>query len=189
MGLAPSPPRSPSRRLAANKRLIPFVDQRKYSTALRNTRSPSPGSRPSPRVQRGCCVGSMCRSGCGIRPQTRPVASHMPATSADRAVGIVGIGHVRLMARCPFAGRRRIAKHELAARVQLVEHSRVAGDELAFGVGHGQVHRLDAGEETRTSLPTRRKRHPAVFELARVVPGQRGRRSRRGVQRPTARPT
>ncbi len=78
--------------------------------------SPAPsaaGSRPSLQrllAQEGCCVASMNRSGCGISPKTRPVASHTPATSASDPLGLV-LAPVESVAyrstRCPADSSRR----------------------------------------------------------------------------------
>ena len=42
------------------------------------------------RVQRGWCQGRMFRSGCGIRPKTRPVGSQTPATPSAEPLGLAG---------------------------------------------------------------------------------------------------
>src|SRR6185437_7282776 len=63
---------------------------RKTLTALRNKASPSPSWASPSRVQRGCCVGRTWRSGCGIKPSTRPVASHNPATAPCEPLGLRG---------------------------------------------------------------------------------------------------
>ena len=70
------------RRCSANSHL-------KNATAFSKIASPSPRW-CCLRVQRGCCVGSMCRSGCGIRPKTRPVSSHRPATFNWAPFGFAG---------------------------------------------------------------------------------------------------
>lgn len=69
-----------------------FLPHPKYSTALTNTARPSPVVSVSGRVQRGCWVRSMWRSGWGIRPNTRPVASQRPATLAIEPFGLSGNG-------------------------------------------------------------------------------------------------
>src|SRR5947207_15376654 len=73
-----------------------MLDPRSYhlknSTALRNNRSPSPSEANPSRVHCGCCVGNTCRSGCGIRPNTRPDASQTPATSPCEPFGFTGKG-------------------------------------------------------------------------------------------------
>ena len=63
----------------------------------------------------------------------------------------------------------------LVAAIAFVAWLLIAGDELPFGVGHRQVHPLDALKEDALG-PGRSQFHPATEEPAGVVPRQRGRR-------------
>ena len=91
----------------------------------------------------------MNRSGCGMRPNTRPLASQMPATSRWAPLGLPLRRSVSV-----------VAQHQLAGVLEPVERRLVAGAELALGVGDGQLHPLDAGEE-HAAVAARRGGRPS----------------------------
>jgi hypothetical protein len=68
---------------AANARL-------RCSTALRKGLVPSASFGAVPAWNLGDCHGNWFRSGCGIRPSTRPVGSVIPATSSVEPFGLNG---------------------------------------------------------------------------------------------------
>ena len=72
-----------------------------------------------------------------------------------------------------------MAQDQLSGRFQAGQRGSVAGDELAFAMGHGQVHPLDTAKEDAL-FAGHSQADPAVFVLAGVVVGQRGRRAAAG---------
>ena len=153
---------------------------------MTNTCSPSPvGTRSAPRPPR---VLRRVDVPLGVRHQ----AQHPAGRVADachvghRAVGIVGkrqVGGRRQVSGrrqgavgCPTIFLRQVTQHELSRRCQPCQGGRVAGDELAFPVRDGQIHRVDARQEDALR-PLRPEPHPAILVLARVVVRERGRRA------------
>jgi len=104
------------------------------------------------------------------------VAFRVRHQAEDAARGVADAGHVgRGTIRVGRVGNVRgmvaegVAKHELPGGVELREDLPVAGDKLPFGVGDGEVQRLDAAEED-AAVAGRAELDPAVFELAGIIP-------------------
>src|SRR5262249_15378806 len=90
------------------------------------------------------------------------------------AVRVCGVGNGRGGGRQGTGVRgQAVAEYELAGTVELLQRCFVASYELAFGVGNGEIHPLNAAQED-TFVTGNTQMHPAILELAAVVEGQCG---------------